>query len=167
MSKNYINREELDKLLTYHSEHYQDEHYKMDDELATAFMLIAKNILRRPNFSGYSFKHDMFSDAVYDCIRYSKNYRYPGNSFAYISQIQYQSIVRRITKEKKAYQGKIKYIQSLTTSEIYDSMQTDENMDMESFETFKELYEKNLEELPLTIKEKAEIETSLTKMFED
>ena len=162
---NYIDRTELDQLLKYHSEHYKDENYQISNDLAAKFMLIAKNLLKRPNFSGYSYKTDMYSDAIFDCVRYSKNYKFPGNSFAYLTQISYQSMVRRIKKEKKNFQGKIKFLQSLTSTEIFNSISNDESIDIESFNVFKEMYEKNLSELPITKKEEEQIVTSITKMF--
>ena len=61
-----------------------------------------KNILKKPNFSGYTWKEDFYSDATYRVLKYLHNFNHTKtsektgqsvNAFSYISQIIHNSIV--------------------------------------------------------------------------
>lgn len=94
---------------------------KSYDNLGRIILLMIKNILTKPQFSGYSYRDDFFSDAVYKILRYSYNFDHtliskisgrPVNAFAYISQIIHNSIIfvistnkRRLNEELKQYQN--------------------------------------------------------------
>lgn len=71
--------------------------------IGQAIQLIADRLSRKGNFSGYSFKEDMKSDGVENCIMYLHNFNpaKSSNPFAYLTQIIYQAYVRRIEKEAK------------------------------------------------------------------
>lgn len=65
-------------------------------------LLMIKNILKKPNFSGYSWKEDFYSDATYRVLKYLHNFNHTKtsektgqsvNAFSYISQIIHNSIV--------------------------------------------------------------------------
>lgn len=73
-------------------------------------LLMIKNILRKPQFSGYTYKDDFYSDAIYKILKYLGNYNHklisektgqPVNAFAYISQIIHMSILFIINTKKK------------------------------------------------------------------
>ena len=65
-------------------------------------LLMIKNILKKPNFSGYTWKEDFYSDATYRVLKYLHNFNHTKtsektgqsvNAFSYISQIIHNSIV--------------------------------------------------------------------------
>jgi hypothetical protein len=73
-------------------------------------LLMIKNILKKPQFSGYTYKDDFYSDAVYKILKYLHNFNHKlvsertgqaVNAFAYISQIIHNSILFIINSKKK------------------------------------------------------------------
>lgn len=88
------------------------------EKFGKIILLMIKNILRKPNFSGYTYTDDFYSDAVSKVIKYMHNFDHtlisdrtnqPVNSFSYISQYIHNSIVFVINTKKKD-QEKIKKI---------------------------------------------------------
>jgi len=84
-------------------------------------LLMIKNILRKPQFSGYTYKDDFYSDAIHKILKYLHNFKYnmisersgtAVNAFSYISQIILNSVLH-IINLKNAEMKKIKnYISS-------------------------------------------------------
>jgi DNA-directed RNA polymerase specialized sigma24 family protein len=71
--------------------------------IGEAIMLIANRLARKGNFSGYSFREEMVSDGIENCIMYLHNFN-PAkskNPFGYISLILHNAYIRRIEKESK------------------------------------------------------------------
>lgn len=66
-------------------------------------MKIATHLAFRPNFSNYTFRDDMISDGIENCLQYIENFdpAKSSNPFAYFTQIIYFAFIRRIQKEKK------------------------------------------------------------------
>lgn len=82
-------------------------------------LLMVKNILKKPQFSGYTYKDDFYSDAVYKILKYLHNFNHllisdisgtNVNAFAYISQIIHNSVLFIINKKKKDTNDLRKYI---------------------------------------------------------
>ena len=147
-TKNYIDNAVFTQLL---GDYVRGGAVNISDDLANMFMLLCKRVLTMPNFAGYSYKDDMYSDAVYDLIRYSKNFnpdRKPANAFSYCTQIAYQSMVRRIKKEKQQHKTKIKIIQNLDLSDISSKIDDDDEFANEYLESIKQMYEDKLPEEP-------------------
>lgn len=80
------------------------------ERFGEVILLMIKKILTLPNFSGYSYGHDFYSDASYKINKYLHNFDHnlisertgrPVNAFAYISQYIHNSIIYIITKHKK------------------------------------------------------------------
>lgn len=87
---------------------------RIPDFIGECFLLIANNLAKRPNFSGYMYKDEMVSDGIENCIMYLNNFN-PNkyrNPFAYFTQIIYFAFVRRIDKEKKQLYIKHKYMEN-------------------------------------------------------
>lgn len=71
--------------------------------IGDAIMKIATHFAYRPNFMNYTFREEMVSDGVENCLQYIQNFdpdKY-NNPFAYFTQIIYFAFLRRIQKEKK------------------------------------------------------------------
>ena len=66
-------------------------------------MKISVRLATRPNFVGYSYKDEMISDGIENCLTYIHNFNpeKSSNPFAYFTQIIYYAFLRRIQKEKK------------------------------------------------------------------
>ena len=75
----------------------------VDDYLGSCFLKIANHLSYRPNFINYTFRDDMISDGIENCLQYLDNFdpAKSNNPFAYFTQIIYYAFVRRIQKEKK------------------------------------------------------------------
>lgn len=80
--------------------------------MGECFLKIATHLSYRPNFINYTYKDDMISDGIENCLQYSSNFnpKKSGNPFAYFTQIVYYAFIRRIQKEKKQTHVKNKII---------------------------------------------------------
>jgi hypothetical protein len=67
------------------------------------FLKIATHLSFKPNFVNYTFRDDMISDGVENCLVYIHNFdpNKSSNPFGYFTQIIYYAFIRRIQKEKK------------------------------------------------------------------
>ena len=92
-----------------HSEETQID-VKSYETFGKIILLMIKNILTKPQFSGYSYKDDFYSDATFKILKYLDNFDHTlisersgkgVNSFAYISQIILNSILYIINTRKK------------------------------------------------------------------
>lgn len=89
-------------------------------------MLIANRLAHKPNFYSYSYKEEMISDGIENCIMYIDNFdpEKSKNPFAYFTQIIHYAFIRRIQKEKKQQYIKIKNMQNqFIFSELIDSVE--------------------------------------------
>lgn len=71
--------------------------------IGECFTLIAKNLARRYNFNGYSWRDEMIGDALLDAVTYidkfdTTKYNKP---FAYFTKNMFYAFIRRIQTEKK------------------------------------------------------------------
>jgi len=82
---------------------------------------IANRLATKPNFANYTFKDDMISDGIENCVSYIDNFNpeKSHNPFAYFTQIIYYAFLRRIQKEKKQLYIKHK---SLEQSVIFNTL---------------------------------------------
>lgn len=97
----------------------------LSEYVGTCFLKIAEHLSRKPNFMSYTFREDMISDAVENCIQYVNNFdpAKSKNPFAYFTQIIYFAFLRRISKEKKQLYVKYKATEQLgllQNSEVHD-----------------------------------------------
>ena len=71
--------------------------------IGECFLKIANHLSYRPNFINYTYKEDMISDGIENCLTYVANFdpEKSNNPFAYFTQIIYYAFIRRIQKEKK------------------------------------------------------------------
>jgi hypothetical protein len=75
----------------------------INDYIGECFLKIANHLSYRPNFINYTYKEDMISDGIENCLTYVANFNpeKSSNPFAYFTQIIYYAFIRRIQKEKK------------------------------------------------------------------
>ena len=83
------------------------------------FLKIANHLSYRPNFINYTYRDEMISDGIENCLQYVHNFNpdKSNNPFAYFTQIIYYAFLRRIQKEKKQSHVKNKLIENMTVDE--------------------------------------------------
>ena len=93
---------------------------KVTDYIATSFLKISEGLSHRPNFVRYTYREEMVMDAVENCLRAIGNYNIETatrtgkpNAFSYFTQICYFAFIRRISKEKKQQDIKMKFIEKM------------------------------------------------------
>ena len=87
------------------------------DYIAQCFLRIAEGLSHKSNFIRYTYREEMVMDAVENCLKAIENYNLEAatitgkpNAFAYFTQITWFAFLRRIAKEKKQQEIKIKYL---------------------------------------------------------
>ena len=110
--------------------------------LGNCFLKIANHLSYRPNFINYTYRDDMISDGIENCLQYLDNFNphKSNNPFAYFTQIIYFAFIRRIQKEKK--QTTIKHKMLLDSN--FDDMTLMPGDDREFHNQFTEFLKKNL-----------------------
>lgn len=91
--------------------------------IGTCLFKIATHLARKPNFANYTFKDDMISDGVENCLLYIDNFdpEKSQNPFAYFTQIIYYAFLRRIQKEKKHLYIKYKSMQNEVINSLIEN----------------------------------------------
>ena len=112
------------------------------DYIGSCFLKIANHLSYRPYFINYTYRDDMISDGIENCLQYLDNFNpdKSNNPFAYFTQIIYYAFVRRIQKEKK--QTIIK--QKMIADSNYDDMTLQPGDDREFKNQFTEFLKANL-----------------------
>ena len=94
-----------------------DELPIVPDYIARCFLKIAGGLSHKSNFIRYTYREEMVMDAVENCLKAIENYNLEAatrtgkpNAFAYFTQISWYAFLRRIAKEKKQQEVKLKYM---------------------------------------------------------
>ena len=79
------------------------EDVRIPNYIGECILKIAVRLSTKPCFMNYSFREEMISDGIENCIIYFKDYdpEKGSNPFAYFTQIIYYAFLRRISKEEK------------------------------------------------------------------
>ena len=88
--------------------------------IGECFIKIATHLSYKSNFINYTFKDDMISDGIENCLTAAAKFdpAKSSNPFAYYTQIIYFAFIRRIQKEKKHQATKYKIIENLDLDSI-------------------------------------------------
>jgi hypothetical protein len=85
--------------------------------IAECFLKIAEGLSHKSNFIRYTYREEMVMDAVENCLRAVENYNIEAatrtglpNAFAYFTQISWYAFLRRIAKEKKHQEIRLRYL---------------------------------------------------------
>ena len=104
------------------------------DYIAQCFLRIAEGLSHKSNFIRYTYREEMVMDGVENCLKAIENYNIEAatrtgkpNAFAYFTQIVWYAFLRRIAKEKKQQDIKLKY---LTKSGIENFVSNEHGDDM-------------------------------------
>ena len=106
------------------------------DYIAQCFLRIAEGLSHKANFIRYTYREEMVMDGVENCLKAIENYNIEAatrtgkpNAFAYFTQIVWYAFLRRIAKEKKQQDIKLKY---LTKSGIENFISNEHGDEMSS-----------------------------------
>ena len=110
--------------------------------IGECFLKIADHLSRKPNFVSYSFRDEMISDGIENCLMYFHNFNLDKskNPFAYFTQIIYYAFLRRIMKEKKQLYVKYKATEQFGIFDEGD-FNTDEDGNNKQFELYENISE--------------------------
>ena len=105
----YVNNKEFLAALIKRQEKIKEMEASGDDPpritnyLGECILKIANHLSYRPNFINYTYREEMISDGIENCLQYIDKFNpeKSTNPFAYFTQIIYYAFVRRIQKEKK------------------------------------------------------------------
>ena len=98
--------------------------------IGECYLKIANHLSYRPNFINYTYRDDMISDGIENCLQYMDNFdpAKSKNPFAYFTQIIYYAFIRRIQKEKKQQQVKQKMIANFGEEQMMDQLEGDDTI---------------------------------------
>ena len=96
--------------------------------IGECFLKIATHLSYRPNFINYTYRDEMISDGIENCLQYVHNFNpeKSNNPFAYFTQIIYYAFLRRIQREKKQQHVKNKLIEGMTVESVSDTIEGDD-----------------------------------------
>lgn len=122
MEKNhYVNNKEFQAAMVAHKRQVEAAKKeglpkpKVSEYIGECILKIAQRVSYKPNFASYSYREEMVSDAIENCLLYIDNYNPDkfSNPFSYFTQITYYAFLRRIQKEKRQLYIKYKSIEEV------------------------------------------------------
>ena len=129
------NKKFLEAMIEYRARSTNAEEQKeskpdVTNYIGECFLKIANHLSYRPNFINYTFRDDMISDGIENCLQYMSNFNpdKSNNPFAYFTQIIYYAFIRRIQKEKKQMQIKSKLIANAGAENMMDQLAGDDKV---------------------------------------
>ena len=135
---NYINNSDfLVAMKEYKAALLVDPNTRVPEYIGRCLYDIATKFSMKPNFYGYSFRDEMVSDGIENCLMYINNFDpdKSNNPFSYFTQIVYYAFLRRIMKEKKQSYIKHKLIQEMPT-EAFELQDHDDSEFTSSYAAF-------------------------------
>lgn len=119
-SKHYVNNKTLFEALIEYKKKVKEAKDKqlpkprIPNYIGECFFQIATRLSTKPNFVNYTYRDEMISDALENCISVVDNFdpEKSSNPFAYFTQIIHYAFLRRILKEKKHLYIKYKTMQN-------------------------------------------------------
>jgi hypothetical protein len=124
--------------------------------IGECFMKIAEGLSHKPNFINYTYRDEMMSDGIENCLMYFNNFdpTKSKNPFAYFTQIIYYAFLRRIQKEKKQQYVKYKATEQMGILDEFEMLELEDGTSIqfqlydniaEFIETYEEAREKKKE----------------------
>lgn len=132
-SVHYVNNKEFSQAvvdyvkLAKDTEAAGNEAPQIPNYIGECFLKICEGLSHKPNFIRYSYRDEMVMDAVENCVKVIGNFDISRetrtglpNAFAYFTQCAYYAFLRRIAKEKKQWEIKLKYIETASIEAFAD-----------------------------------------------
>ena len=100
-----------------------DDKPRIPEYIGECLLKISTRLSTKPNFINYTYRDEMISDGIENCVNYIGNFNpeKSQNPFAYFTQIIYYAFLRRIQREKKQLYIKHK---SLETAIVQNELAT-------------------------------------------
>lgn len=102
------------------------------DYIASCFLKICEGLSIKANFVRYTYREEMMMDAVENCLKAIQNYNVDKatrtgkpNAFSYFTTIAWYAFLRRIEKEKKQQEIKMKYISETDILDLISAEESD------------------------------------------
>jgi hypothetical protein len=111
------------------AEEVSDPKPRVPNYIGECILKIATHLSYKPNFINYTYREEMVSDGIENCLMYLDNFdpdKY-SNPFAYFTQIIWYAFIRRIQKEKKQTAIKTKIAMDMPIEEGFDIQEFDED----------------------------------------
>lgn len=136
---------EYNKLCT-ELEAKEQELPEIPEYIASCIFKIAEKLSHSSNFIGYSYRDEMVMDAVENCIKVVRNYDIEKstrigepNAFGYFTQIAYYAFLRRIHRENRQIDIKMRYMENISIDDVaYTSEDSDSFVDSNFIEKLRE-----------------------------
>ena len=130
----YINNEDFVKALVQYKEDCSHALQKdlpkprIPNYIGECFYKIANGLSQKPNFINYTYKDEMVSDAIENCLMYFENFdpNKSKNPFSYFTTVTWYAFLRRIEKEKKQMYIKCKATEQLGILDEYEIQELEE-----------------------------------------
>jgi len=127
-----------------------EEHPRIPPYIGECLYKIATRLSLKPNFISYTYRDEMVSDGLENCINYLNNFNpeKSTNPFAYFTQIIWYAFLRRIDKEKKHLYIKQKTLENfyfegmLAEQSIGDEKSVSVNLDNDYMQNLVKSYDK-------------------------
>lgn len=103
---------------------------RVSNYIGECFLKIATHLSYKANFINYSFKDDMISDGIENCLTAVEKFdpTRSTNPFAYYTQIIFFAFIRRIQKEKKQQATKYKLLENVDIDQIISHSEDNEEV---------------------------------------
>ena len=100
---------------------------RASEYIGDCIVRIARKLSTSHKFINYSYREEMISDGIENCMSYLDNFNpeKSENPFAYFTQIIYYAFLRRISQEKKQLEIKNKILEKTGFDEVFDSNDLD------------------------------------------
>jgi len=109
------------------------------DYIASCFLKIAEGLSHKANFVRYTYREEMVMDAVENMLKAIENYNIEAatrsgnpNAFAYFTQISWFAFLRRIEKEKKQQNIKLKWMSEVSLEDVLGHVEAGDAEDTSS-----------------------------------
>lgn len=123
--RHYVNNKDFyQAIVDYRAKVEKEPDARIPEYIGVCIFKICERLSTKPNFVGYSFRDEMISDGIENCIKavllFDPNRT--NNPFAYFTQIAWNAFIRRISNEKREQYIKHKNVQySYLSGEMDDS----------------------------------------------
>jgi DNA-directed RNA polymerase specialized sigma24 family protein len=147
--KHYVDNKRFLEELKLYRKSVQDaeadgaERPRIPNYIGECFLLIAQRLSYKPNFINYTFRDDMISDGIENCLLYIDNFNpeKSQNPFAYFTQIIYYAFLRRIQKEKRQTYIRYKSMERANTFGELADMGMDDSAEMPTLSPDNPMYQ--------------------------
>jgi hypothetical protein len=162
-SKHYVNNKTLFEALIEYKKKVSEAKAndlpkpRIPNYIGECFVQIANRLSTKPNFVNYTYRDEMISDALENCISVVDNFdpEKSSNPFAYFTQIIHFAFLRRILKEKKHLYIKYKTMQNAyLTGALSHKQEVDELKEVDSSYLDNEYMNNLVKQYEITVEEK-------------